>query len=95
MNLVTTFLQHGSIPIACNRSLLNSLFKHKTSGAPVRSMNILNTKITTVSECLGKDVTRGEVSQALKQGFSRALFDRWFQGSLSSSELARCTSTSV
>lgn len=88
------FLQHGSILIACDRSLLNSLFKHKVSDSRARSMNILNNNVITLSEYLGKDVTREEVSQALKQGFSRTLFGRWIQGSLSPSELVKCAPSS-
>ena len=86
------FLQHGSIPISCDRTLLNSLFKHKVSGSHARSMNILNNKFITLSEYLRKEVTREEILQALKQGFYRALLGKWTKTNLSSSELVRCAS---
>ena len=88
------FLQHGSIPIACDRSLLYSLFKHRISDSRVGPMSILNNKFITLSECLGKDVAREEVLRALKQGFSRVLRGKWNQGSLSSSELSKCEPSS-
>ena len=88
------FLHHGSILITCDRILLNSLFKHKVVDSRVRAMNILNNKVITLSECLGKDVVREEVSQAIKHGFSRILSGRWVQGSLSSSEVVRCAPSS-
>ena len=88
------FLQHGSILIDCDRLLSISLFKYNTSDSRARSMNILNNNVITLSEYLGKDVTREEVSQALKQGFSRTLFGRWIQGSLSPSELVKCAPSS-
>ena len=88
------FLHHGSILITCDRVLLNSLFKHKVVDSRVRAMNILNNKVITLSECLGKDVVREEVSQAIKHGFSRILSGRWVQGSLSSSEVVRCVPSS-
>jgi len=84
------FLQQGSILIDCDRKLLNSLFKYKANGSRLRSMNNLNNKFITLSECLEKDVSCEEVSKALRKGFSRTLFGRWIRGSLSSSELVRC-----
>ena len=87
------FLQHGSILIDFDRPLVNSLFKHKASDSRSRSMHILNNRVITLSEYLGKDVTFEEVSQALKQGFSRVLSGKWIQGSLSSFEWVRCTSS--
>ena len=83
------FLQHGSIPINCDRRLLHSLFKYNVRGSRAKLMKILNKKVITLSEYLGEDVASKEVSIALKKGFSRVLFGRWSQGSLSSSELIR------
>jgi lipoate-protein ligase A len=80
------FLQHGSIPIYCDRALLNSLFRYKFNGSRARSMEILKNKVITLSECLGKDVACEEVCKALKKGFSRVLSGRWTQESLSPSE---------
>ena len=71
------FLQHGSILIDCDRSLLNSLFKYQASDFRFKSMDILNNRVVTLSECLGREVTYHEVSQAIKRGFSRALPGRW------------------
>ena len=84
------FLQHGSILIDCDRLLSISLFKYNTSDSRARSMNIFNNKVTTLSECLGRNVAYEEVSKAIKRGFSRVLVGGWTQGSLSSSELVRC-----
>ena len=50
-------------------------------------MDILNNKVVTLPECLGKNVTRNEVFQALKSGFSRVLQGNWTPGSLNSFEL--------
>jgi len=86
------FLQHGSILINCDRSLLNSLFKYEAADSRFKSMDILNNRVVTLSECLGREVGYREVLQALKQGFSRAFPGRWSQENLSSCELARCSS---
>ncbi|SVB80620.1 uncharacterized protein METZ01_LOCUS233474, partial [marine metagenome] len=81
------FLQHGSILLDLDRTLLNSLFKYSTADNRYRSMDILNNKVVTLPECLGKKVTRNEVSQALKSGFSRVLQGNWVPGCLNSFEL--------
>ena len=81
------FLQHGSILLGLDRTLLNSLFKYSTEDNRYRSMDILNNKVVTLPECLGKNVTRNEVFQALKSGFSRVLQGNWTPGSLNSFEL--------
>jgi len=88
------FLQHGSILLNLDRTLLNSLFKYVTDDHRCRSMDVLNNKVITLSECLGKDVTRKEVFQALKNGFCRVLQGNWTPGCLNSFELVRCTSNS-
>ena len=85
------FLQHGSILLDCDRGLLNSLFKYATDDDRSRSMDILNNKVITLSECLGESVTRKEVFLALKKGFSRVLKGNWISGRLNSFELIRCT----
>ena len=86
------FLQHGSILIDCDRSLLNSLFTHRVRGSRAKPKNILHNKVITLSECLGKNVTCEEVSHALKQGFFRVFSGRWIKGTLSSFERMRCAS---
>ena len=88
------FLQHGSILLDCDRALLNSLFKYEADDFRFRSMDILDNKVTTLSECLGKEVSREDVLRALKKGFSRALLGRWISGRLNSFELVRSTSSS-
>ena len=88
------FLQHGSILLDLDRTLLNSLFKFSTDYNRYRSMNILNNKVVTLPECLGKNVTRDEVFQALKNGFSRVLQGNWTPGHLNSFELVRSLSNS-
>ena len=85
------FLQHGSVLLDCDRALLNSLFKYATDDDRSRSMDILNNKVITLSECLGESVTRKEVFLALKKGFSRVLQGNWVSGRLNSFELLRCT----
>jgi lipoate-protein ligase A len=85
------FLQHGSMLLDCDRALLNSLFKYATDDDRSRSMDILNNKVITLSECLGESVTRKEVFLALKKGFSRVLQGNWISGRLNSFELIRCT----
>ena len=84
------FLQHGSILLDLDRALLNSLFKYVTEDNRYRSMDILNNKVITLSECLGKNVTRKEVFQALKNGFSRVLQGNWTAACLNSFELVKC-----
>ena len=71
------FLQHGSILLSLERTLLNSLFKYTTDKNRSRSMEILDNKVITLAEYLGKDVTHKEVFQALKRGFSRILQGSW------------------
>jgi lipoate-protein ligase A len=71
------FLQHGSILLGLERTLLNSLFKYTTDKNRSRSKEILDNKVITLAEYLGKDVTRKEVFQALKRGFSRILQGSW------------------
>ena len=88
------FLQHGSVLLDCDRALLNSLFKYATDDDRSRSMDILNNKVITLSECLGESVTRKEVFLALKKGFSRVLQGNWILGRLNSFELIRCTPNS-
>ncbi|HIF02775.1 MAG TPA: lipoate--protein ligase family protein [Nitrospinaceae bacterium] len=88
------FLQHGSILLDCDRSLVNSLFKFETDDARCRSMEILNNKVVTLSECLGKSVTRKEVFKALIKGFSHVLKGNWVLGHLNSFELIKCASNS-
>jgi lipoate-protein ligase A len=88
------FLQHGSMLLDCDRALLNSLFKYATDDDRSRSMDILNNKVITLSECLGESVTRKEVFLALKKGFSRVLQGNWISGRLNSFELIRCTPNS-
>ena len=88
------FLQHGSILLDLDRALLNSLFKYVTDDNRYRSMDILNNKVITLSECLGKNVTRKEVFQALKNGFSRVLQGNWTSGPLNFFEQVRCTPNS-
>ena len=83
------FLQHGSILLDLDRALLNSLFKYVTDDNRYRSMDILNNKVITLSECLGKNVTRKEVFHALKNGFSRVLQGKWTSGPLNSFEQVR------
>ena len=88
------FLQHGSILLGLDRTLLNSLFKYSTDDKRCRSMDILNNKVVTLPECLGKDVACNEVFQALKKGFSRVLQGNWTPGCLSSLELSRSSPNS-
>ncbi|MBT7272694.1 MAG: lipoate--protein ligase family protein [Nitrospinaceae bacterium] len=88
------FLQHGSILLDCDRGLVNSLFKFETDDARCRSMEILNHKVVTLSECLGKSMTRKEVFKALIKGFSHTLKGNWVLGHLNSFELIKCTSNS-
>ena len=88
------FLQHGSMLLDCDRPLLNSLFKYESDDFRFRSMDILNNRVITLSECLGKDLTRENILDALKKGFSRALLGRWIPGCLNSFELVRCTPSS-
>jgi lipoate-protein ligase A len=88
------FLQHGSMLLDCDRALLNSLFKYAADDDRSRSMDILNNKVITLSECLGESVTRQEVLLALKKGFSRILQGNWISGRLNSFELVRCTPNS-
>jgi lipoate-protein ligase A len=88
------FLQHGSVLLDCDRALLNSLFKYATDDDRSKSMDILNNKVITLSECLGESVTRKEVFLALKKGFSRVLQGNWISGHLNSFELIRCTPNS-
>ncbi len=71
------FLQQGSILLGLERTLLNSLFKYTTDKNRSRSMEILDNKVITLAECLGKDVAHKEVFQALKRGFSRILQGSW------------------
>jgi len=70
---------------------LNSLFKYATDDDRSRSMDILNNKVITLSECLGESVTRKEVFLALEKGFSRVLQGNWILGRLNSFELIMCT----
>ena len=86
------FLQHGSILLDCDRALLSSLFKYETDDLRCRTMEILNNKVITLSEYLGKDMSHEDIFCALKNGFARALLGKWKQEHLNSFELAQCLS---
>ena len=88
------FLQHGSIPLDCDRAFLGSLFKYETDDLRCRVMEILNNKVITLSECLGKGMIPDDIFCALKNGFARALLGKWRQEHLNSFELAQCLSNS-
>ena len=88
------FLQHGSILLDCDRTLLGSLFKYETDDLRCRAMEILNSKVITLSECLGKNMTHDDIFCSLKNGFARALLGKWRQEHLNSFELAQCFSNS-
>ena len=88
------FLQQGSMLLDCDRTLLVSLFKYDTDDLRCRTIEILNKKVITLYECLGKSMIRDDIFCALENGFARALLGKWRQEHLNSFELAQCLSNS-
>ena len=88
------FLQQGSILLDCDRTLLASLFKYETDDLRCRTIEMLNNKVITLYECLGKDMNHDDIFCALKNGFARALLGKWRQEHLNSFELAQYLSNS-
>lgn len=84
------FLQHGSILIRCDRSLMHSLFKYRPGDSRSRSIETLNRKVTTLEECLGREISFKEVSRAVIEGFRQTFSGEWASGSLGSFELEYC-----
>ncbi len=62
-------LQHGSILLDVDWDAWASVFKYRTEEGRKRAMLKLPTRMTSLKEQLGRNVTPDEVAAALKQGF--------------------------
>ena len=86
------FLQHGSIPIRCDRTLMHSLLKFSHANSRFNSVKTLKQKATTLSECLGRDISFKEVAQAMLDGFRQTFKGEWVCGHLTPFEQKYCVS---
>ena len=86
------FLQHGSILIRCDRTLMHSLLKFSLANSRSNSVETLKQKVTTLSECLGREISFREVSQAMLEGFRQTFQGEWVCGYLTPFEQKYCAS---
>jgi len=86
------FLQHGSILIRCDRTLMHSLLKFSHASSRFNSVEALKQKVTTLSECLGREISFKEVAQAMLEGFRQTFQGEWVCGHLTPFERKYCVS---
>jgi lipoate-protein ligase A len=86
------FLQHGSILIRCDRTLMHSLLKFSHANSRSNSFETLKQKVTTLSECLGREISFKEVAQAMLEGFRQTFQGEWVCGHLTPFEQKYCVS---
>ncbi len=86
------FLQHGSILIRCDRTLMHSLLKFSHANSRLNSVETLKQKVTTLSECLGREISFKEVARAMLEGFRQAFQGEWVRGHLTPFEQRYCAS---
>jgi len=86
------FLQHGSILIHCERALMHSLLKFSSANSRSNSVETLKQKVTTLSECLGREISFKEVAQAILKGFRQTFQGEWVCGHLTPFEQRYCAS---
>lgn len=80
-------LQHGSLPISIDASLLFSLLRFPTAGNREKSAAVFSKRATCLNEMLGRRVSRQELKEALFQGFQEVFGIKFHMNTLSSYEV--------
>ncbi|HIQ03532.1 MAG TPA: lipoate--protein ligase family protein [Desulfurococcales archaeon] len=68
-----TVLQHGTFMYATNLDILASVLRVPQVKLRDKGVSSIRERVTTISEVLGRRVSRSEAIEALKYGFSKAL----------------------
>jgi lipoate-protein ligase A len=71
---------------------MHSLLKFSHANSHFNSVETLKQKVTTLSECLGREISFEEVAQAMRKGFRQAFQGEWVCGHLTPSEQKCCAS---
>jgi len=82
-----TILQHGTFMYASDLDLLASVLRVPKIKLKAKKVPSIRERVTTVSEALGRRVSREEAIEALKYGFSRALNAELYEDSLRPEEI--------
>lgn len=81
------FLQHGSILIANDLRLQNSLFHFDNANLRKKNLGLLIQSSTTLNEILGGEISFSKTVEAVRAGFMEAFDEGWIPGSLTSYEM--------
>ena len=81
------FLQHGSILIANDRPLENSLFHFENENLRKKNLDLLIKSSTTLNEIRGEEVRFSEAKEAFRQGFKKSFDEGWVTETLTSYEM--------
>jgi lipoate-protein ligase A len=71
---------------------MHSLLKFKYANSRFNSVETLKQKVTTLSECLGREIPFKEVAQAMLEGFRQTFQGEWVCGHLTPFEQKYCVS---
>lgn len=76
-------LQHGSLPISLDVPLIFSVLKFASEKGRERAISVFRKRATSLTELLGRGVSRQEMREALFHGFQEALGIRFHEDTLS------------
>jgi len=82
-----TLLQHGTFMYATNLDILSQVLKVLQIKLRDKKVSSIRERVTTISEALGKYISRDEAIEALKKGFSRALNAVLYESELTVDEI--------
>jgi len=82
-----TVLQHGTFMYATDLDLLASVLRVPKIKLKAKKVPSIRERVTTISEALGRRVTRDETIDALKYGFSKALNAELYEDQLRPEEI--------
>ena len=82
-----TILQHGTFMYASDLDILASVLRVPKIKLKDKKVPSIRERVTTVSEALGRRVSREEAIEALKYGFSRALNAELYEAPLRPEEI--------
>jgi lipoate-protein ligase A len=79
-------LQHGAIPLFGDISRITQVLSFSEKGSRVIAAANLKERAATLTDIIGKKVSRESVSKAIELGFSKAHQIEWMEGSLTIGE---------
>jgi lipoyl(octanoyl) transferase len=82
-----SFLQQGSLWIACDRERMNSLFRFDDPETREADLEILERNTISLNQLCGREMRFEEVAEAFQKAFQSAFPEKWERGELSDYEI--------